>query len=190
MNRCKPTFALVLTFLFSFVSLPLLADDDYKEKNQDFVHGIVVKVDGERYYLAGAPDGPNGEFDIPGHSWVQLTKNKLIGKHFNTGPFGTPQWWSSTADDGALLYTVAGVIDTWSMVKAATYYNKGFIHYHELISVEDGSLHPDKVLWLRHAATTHFNLDGGPAPELGHEVSPGIDFLFPPNWATPYNPAP
>lgn len=190
MKRYMTGFPLISLLALAFISLPLLADDNDNEKNAKFVHGIVLKVDGKRYYLAGAPDGPNGEFDIPGHSWVRLSKNKIIGKHYNTGPFGAPQWWSSDAEDGALLYTVAGVIDNWSMVKAASYYNKGFNHYHELVSVNDGALHPDKIVWLRHAATTNFNLDGGPAPELGHEVEPGIDFRFPPNWQIPYNPMP
>jgi selenium-binding protein 1 len=190
MKRYTKVFPLVSLLVLAFISLPLVADDDDKEKNAEFVHGIVLKVDGKPYYLAGAPDGPTGEFDIPGHSWVQVSKNKIIGKHYNTGPFGAPQWWSSDAADGALLYTVTGVIDNWSMVKAAAYYNKGFNHYHELVSVEDGSLHPDKIVWLRHAATLHFTLDGGPAPDLAHEVMPGIDFLFPPNWQMPYNPIP
>lgn len=30
-----------------------------------FVHGIVLNVDGTDYYLDGAPDGPEGAFDIP-----------------------------------------------------------------------------------------------------------------------------
>jgi len=33
-----------------------------------FTHGIVIPVDGEDYYFAGAPDGLNGAKDIPGHS--------------------------------------------------------------------------------------------------------------------------
>ena len=174
----------IMTFLLS--SGPLKADDD--KKAAGFVHGIVLKVDGKRYYLAGAPDGPNGEFDIPGHAWVQVGKRRLIGKHYNTGPFGAPSWWSSDAPDGALLYVVTAVIDNWSMVKAAAYYGRGFNHYHELISVKDGSHHPDKVVWLRHSAVTAFTLDGGPHPELAHAVAPGVDYMFIPNWQTPYSP--
>lgn len=173
-------FALLIT------ALPLRADE---KEDVGFVHAIKIKVDGKKYYLAGAPDGPNGATDIPGHAWVVTGKNKLVGKHFNTGPFGAPQWWSSTAEDGALLYTITAVIDEWSMVKAAAYYNKGFVHYHELVSVKDGSNHPSKVIWLRHAATMHFDLDGGPHPELGHHVMPGLDYIFIPNWKMPYDPA-
>jgi selenium-binding protein 1 len=153
-----------------------------------FVHGIVIEVDGEDYYLAGAPDGPNGETDVPGHDWVISGKDKLVGKHYNTGPFGAPQWWSSNAPDGELLYIVRGVIDTWNEEKAAFYASRGFVHYHELVSVFDGSLHPEKIVWLKHTARTTFNLDGGPRPDLGHEVTPGIDFDFINNFYVPYVP--
>lgn len=180
--------AVVSLLAVLLIALPLKADEQIKN-NADFVHGIELKVDGKKYYLAGPPDGPNGASDIPGHTWVVVSKNKIIGKHYNTGPFGTPSWWSSDAADGALLYIVIGVIDKWSMTKAAAYYNKGFIHYHELVSVEDGSHHPNKVVWLRHTATIDFTLDGGPHPELAHSVAPGVDYRFIPNWQSPYDPA-
>ena len=32
-----------------------------------FVHGIVVNLDGDDYYLLGPPDEPNGERDLPKH---------------------------------------------------------------------------------------------------------------------------
>lgn len=153
-----------------------------------FVHGIVINVDGDDYYLAGAPDGPGGAFDIPGHYWTQAGPRQLQAKHFNEGPFGASQWWSSDAPDGELLYVVHAIIDTWSPEKALAYASRGYIHYHELISVADGSLHPTKVVWLKHTARTSFTLDGGPHPELSHEVSPGVDLEFIPNGMTPYNP--
>ncbi|MHC4536385.1 MAG: hypothetical protein ACYS6K_20735 [Planctomycetota bacterium] len=148
-----------------------------------FVHGIIVDVDGEDYYLAGPP----GENDIPGHYWVQAGPDKLVGKHYNTGPGGAPQWWSSDADDGELLYIVHGIIDTWSEEKAAEYASKGYVHYHELVRVSDGALHPTKIVWLKHTARTSFTLDGGPHPELAHEVTPGVDYKFVPNYSVPYN---
>ena len=46
-----------------------------------FEHGIVINMDGTDYYLAGAPDGLGGAFDIPGHYWVQAGPNQLVGKH-------------------------------------------------------------------------------------------------------------
>lgn len=153
-----------------------------------FVHGIVVNLDGEDYYLAGAPDGPNGEIDVPGHYWVQAGKDKLVGKHYNTGPFGAPQWWSSDAPDGELLYIVHSKIDEWSQEIAAEYASRGYTHYHEFVKVSDGTHHPTKVIWLKHTARTSFTLDGGPAPDLAHEVTPGVDYDFIPNWDMPYTP--
>jgi hypothetical protein len=155
---------------------------------QGFTHGIVINVDGADYYLAGAPDGPGGATDIPGHYWAQAGPEQLVGKHYNTGPFGAPSWWSSNAPDGELLYIVHAIIDTWSPEKAASYADQGYVHYHELVSVENGSLHPNKVVWLKHTARTSFNLNGGPHPELDHAVTPGVDLEFIPNGDTPYNP--
>ena len=156
-----------------------------------FVHGIVINVDGEDYYLAGAPDGPDGATDVPGHDWVQAGKNKLVGKHYNTGPFGAPSWWSSDAPDGELLYIVKGIIDTWTEAKAERYASRGYVHYHELVRVSDGALHPTKVIWLKHTARARFTLDGGPGapnPPYEHEVTPGVDYEFPNNYMMPYTP--
>lgn len=149
-------------------------------------HGISITVDGEAYYLEGPPDGPGGARDIPGHYWVQAGPVQLVGKHFNTGPFGAERWWSSDAPDGALLYQVHGIVDTWSPEKASRYAERGYVHYHELVRVSDGALHPTKVVWLRHMAVASFTLDGGPHPEFAHSVSPGIDFEFIPNGMVPY----
>ena len=157
--------------------------------NRGFVHGIVVDIDGVAYYFEGAPDGVNGEFDIPGHDWVQAGPRKLVGKHYNTGPFGASRWWSSDADDGALLYKVDCIIDTWSMEKAEAYYDRGYVHYHEFRSVSTGELHPSKVAWLKHTAVTSFTLDGGPGqpdPPYEHIVTPGVDPEFPNNSFNPY----
>ena len=121
-----------------------------------FTHAAIIVVDGEDYYMAGAPDGPDGAFDIPGHAWVQAGKDKVVGKHYNTGPFGASNWWSSDAPDGALLYMVHGIIDTWSPEKAASYAARGFIHYHELLDVDTLAEHPTKVVWLKHTAVSTF----------------------------------
>ena len=88
-----------------------------------FVHGIEIEIDGEMYYFAGPPDGKDGAMDVPGHYWVQAGKNRVVGKHFNTGPSGMPEWWSSDAKDGAYLYMVNGIIETWSTEKAEAYYS-------------------------------------------------------------------
>ena len=160
-------------------------------ESRGFVHGIVINVDGEDYYLLGPPDGPDGARDIPGHYWVMAGPKQLVGKHHNTGPFGVPQWWSSDAPDGELLYIVHARIDTWSEEKAERYASRGYVHYHELVEVGwdgigDPPLHPTKVVWLKHTARTFFTLDGGPHPELEHYVTPGVDYEFIPNLDTPY----
>jgi selenium-binding protein 1 len=179
MNTRTLLLAMVLSML-SAVGSGVLA--------QGFVHGIVITVDGEDYYLAGPPDGPGGAMDVPGHDWVQAGPQKVIGKHYNTGPFGAPQWWSSDAPDGEFLYEVDGRIDMWTPEKAERYSAKGYMHYHELVKVSDGTHHPTKVVWLKHTARTTFTLDGGPAPALSHSVTPGVDYEFIPNWSTPYSP--
>ena len=159
-------------------------------KNAGFVHGLQVEIDGKLYYFDGPADGENGEKDVPGHYWVQAGKNRVVGKHYNTGPVMDPEkWWSSDAKDGAYLYMVNGIIDTWSAEKAEAYYSRGYVHYHEFVLLDGSSFHPTKVVWLKHTAVTSFNLDGGPgAPDPGyeHEVTPGIDFEFPNNTHIPY----
>ncbi|MFB0558751.1 MAG: hypothetical protein ACETVY_06515 [Candidatus Bathyarchaeia archaeon] len=176
---------LVTILLVSLFVAPVYAS---KPMDKGFVHGIVITVDGEDYYLAGAPDGPGGAIDVPGHYWVQAGPVQLVGKHYNTGPFGAPQWWSSDAPDGELLYTVHGIIDTWTEEKAERYAGRGYVHYHELIRVSDGQPHPTKVVWLKHTARTFFTLDGGPRPDLAHSVTPGVDYEFMPNYMMPYGP--
>lgn len=161
-----------------------------------FIHGIVVDIDGIDYYFDGAPDGPNGAIDVPGHSWVQSGPNRLVGKHYNTGPAGAPQWWSSDAPNGELLYIVHAIIDEWSMMKAKHYHARGFVHYHEFVEVSDGTtLHPAKVVWLKHTAVTSFTLDRGPKGQgldfpapYTHQVTPGVDMEFPNNGMMTYNP--
>ena len=148
-----------------------------------FTRGATFDIDGEAYYLDGPVVSPDGARDIPGHSWVQSGQRSIRGKHDNSADF-----WSSDAGDGELLYVVIGQIDTWSEEKAARYAAKGYMHYHEFVSVEDGTPHPELVVWLKHHAVTHFTLDGGPKPELTHEVAPGVDYEFIPNWSVPYDP--
>lgn len=172
---------LALALLALLITVPVIAGG--------FVHAPVVTVDGVDYWLDGASDGPGGAKDIPGHYWTQAGPNQLVGKHYNTGPFGTASWWSSDAGDGELLYKVHAIIDTWSVDKAASYASQGYVHYHELVEVSDGTTkHPTKVVWLKHTARTSFSLDGGPHPERAHEVTPGIDYDFIPNGGTAYSP--
>ena len=171
--------------LVSAAAIPTLNNG----RNNGFVHAITIDVDGEYYYMAGAPDGAGGATDIPGHYWVQAGPNQLVGKHYNTGPFGAASWWSSDAGDGKLLWIVHAIIDTWSPEKAVSYADRGYVHYHEMVSVADGSEHPTKVVWLKHTARSTFTFDGGPHPEFGSRiVTPGVDINFLPNGMMPYMP--
>ncbi len=166
----------------------------HEKAAQEFVHGITIKLHHDRYHFAGPADGENGETDIPGHTWRRIGKNRYQGKHHNTGPFGAPNWWSSDAGDGALIYVVEARIDKWTEKKALQYYMKGFTHYHPLVNAKTGQLHPKKVAWLKHAAVKTFEVDGSnmlAATGLeAYTVAPGIDYKVTPNWATPYNPNP
>ncbi len=156
-----------------------------------YVHGIVVNVDSVDYYFNGPPDGPGGAKDIPGHYWKQVGPDELEGRHYNTGPFGMAQWWTYGAKDGQLLFMVDAIIDEWTPDKARRYASQGYIHYHELVKVSDATMHPTKVVWLRHQASKGFYLDGGPHPELAHYVDNGqVDYEFIPNWRMPYLPSP
>ena len=153
-----------------------------------FTRWPVISIDGKDYLWAGAPDGPDGETDVPGHYWRQAGPRKLVAKHFNTGPFGASKWWSSDAPDGELLYTAQVIIDTWSKAKAKAYAARGYVHYHELLDVDTGDPHLTLVGWFKHTARTSFTLDRGPRPDLAHEVTPGIDYEFMPNGMMPYSP--
>jgi selenium-binding protein 1 len=156
-----------------------------------FTRGIVINVDGADYYLAGPPDAPNGAQDVPGHYWVQAGPDKIVGKHYNTGPFGAPQWWSSDAPDGEFLFKVDGIIDTWTAEKAEEYAARGYVHRHPLVSVENGTPHGSKVVWFKHTARTSFTLDGGPhPPALGIPITPGVALNFFPNYLVDPYPTP
>lgn len=174
--------AAAMVLFFSLAVSPTVANAG------GFTHGAVINVDGEDYYMDGPPDGLNGATDIPGHHWVQAGPNKVVGKHYNTGPFEAASWWASMEDDGAQLYKVDGIIDEWTMEKAESFSQRGYIHYHELVKISNGMHHATKVVWLKHIAVKEFYLDGGPHPELSHDVSPGLDLDFIPNWDMPYMP--
>lgn len=163
--------------------------DAQLKSGKGFVHGIVVELDGEEYYFSGPADGQNDERDVPGHYWRTAGKNRVNGKHYNTGPFGASSWWSTDADDGDYLYIVHGIIDIWTLELAQEYADRGYVHRHEFVKVSDGTPHPSKVIWLKHTAVTRFTLDGGPGapnPPYAHEVTPGVDWEFPNNWMMPY----
>lgn len=147
--------------------------------------GPVFPMDGADYYIHGPL--VDGKRDQPGHTWIKTGNSSVFGYHHNTGPFGAPSWWSSTAPDGALLYLVQGRIDTWTPQKSADYIRRGFVHYHALETL-DRQRHPSKVMYMRHFAVRRFELDGGPRPWLAHSVRPGLDREFQPQAQFPYPP--
>ncbi len=131
-------------------------------------------------------DGVDYTTTIGGHFWRQTGPNRIVAKHYNTtGPTGAN--WSSDAPDGELLYVVHGIIDTWSLEKAAFYASRGYMHYHELVDADEIE-HPTKVIWLKHTAVATFTLDGVPMPKFVHDVTPGVDFEFIPNGMMEYDP--
>lgn len=149
-----------------------------------------IMVDGQAYFLNGFPEGPSGELAIPGHEWVRVGPNKWLGTHVNTGPLGAPQWWTSNAEDGALLWVVQLFVQDWNKVSAIQNYIRGFVSYQPLVSVEDGTFHPTTVAWFKHVAVRDFVFDGGILTGSGTAipVTEGVDYRFLPNWNTPFDP--
>ena len=189
MNR----FALLTPVMLGWLALQQGCDvkppDDDPPSYEDaleagWIRGDVYRIDGQDYYL----DGPleDGARDIAGHVWKPQEDGTLRGLHYNIGPFGLSRWWASGVGNGALLFRVEGVIDTWTADKAHDYHHQGFTHYHELVTVEGRVPHPTKVAWFKHEAMSSFNFDGGNMPWHAHEVEPGVDYEFMHNHHIPY----
>ncbi|MEL7451021.1 MAG: hypothetical protein AAFN78_17535 [Pseudomonadota bacterium] len=176
-----------------------------------FTHRLEVFVDNRLWYFLGPELELNfaqrGQAqDVPGHCWAPARDvggaKHFIGKHFNTGPLamgGPPRFWSSDAEDHQQLYWVDVLISPWSPEIAQRRLLQGYVHYHELIQKDDGCQHPTLVVWMRHSALRAFTFDGGPPrtrPDgrpfrprnVGHQVMPGVDTNFPPNYDMPYLP--
>ena len=161
---------------------------DYQER-QTFTHGIVVNLDGVGYYLDGPADGANGTKDAPGHYWWQDSPHHLYGLHYNIGPYGEENWWSSDAKGNELLYLVDVIIAPWTNTTALEFAKQGYVHYHDLIRTDNGEKHPELVAWFKHIAVpTGFILDKGPMPEDKHIVGAGVDYRFLNNYFIPYDP--
>ena len=149
------------------------------QKPQTFFHGIIVKIDNVGYYFDGPADGANGTKDAPGHYWWQDSPTHLYGLHYNIGPFGEENWWSSDAKGNELLYVVDVIIAPWTNTTAYEFAKQGYVHYHELVRTDNGEKHPELVAWFKHLAVpASFNLDKGAMPEDKHIVSAGIDYRF------------
>ncbi len=176
-----------------------------------FTHRLEVFVDNRVWYFLGPELELNfaqkGQAqDVPGHCWAPARDvggaKHFIGKHFNTGPLGMgapPRFWSSDAEDHQQLYWVDVLISPWTPEIAQRRLLQGYVHYHELVQKDDGCVHPELVVWMRHSALRAFTFDGGPPrtrPDgrpfrprnVGHQVLPGVDTNFPPNYDIPYLP--
>ncbi len=177
-----------------------------------FTHRMEIFIDNKTWYFAGTELELNfaqrGQpQDVPGHCWSPArdlgSAKHFIGKHHNTGPLvkGGPgaRFWSSDAEDHQQLYWVDVLISTWTPKTAQARMLQGYVHYHELVQKDDGCLHPELVVWMRHSALRSFTFDGGPPQtrpdgrpfrprNVGHEVLPGVDTNFPPNYDKPYLP--
>lgn len=159
------------------------------QNSQTFTHGIVIKLDDVGYYFDGPADGANGTKDAPGHYWWQDSPTHLYGLHYNIGPFGEENWWSSDAKGNELLYVVDVLIAPWTNTTAYDFAKQGYVHYHELVRTDNGEKHPELVAWFKHVAVpAGFILDKGPMPEDKHIVAAGIDYRFLNNYFIPYNP--
>lgn len=174
---------IVLATLMVMVVISMIVHAHGEGEESAFMDSIVIVIDGEDYAPEDMIEGTQG---LPGHEWLQISDTEYFALHHNIGPNEAESWWASEADNDELLYVANIVIDTWTAEKAEAYAERGYVYYHPLVHIEDGTYHPEVVAWFQHIAIESFHLDGGPKPLLGHEVTPGIDMLFLPNWSTPY----
>ena len=153
---------------------PLVSAAPMWDKNpKAFIHGLAVEIQGEEYYFKG-PGSIPGVIDVPGHTWVQTGPYRVVGRHYNVGPWmmpGTP-WWASEEPYGVLLYKVDGIID----VPPAELPNgredwlkrHGYVHKHEFVDGSGVELE-EYVVYLKHTAVREFYFDGGPPAPMSTE---------------------
>lgn len=187
----KKSIFLSLAFLITGLSILVpaaLAAPNYERNPTGFVHGLVFEVDGENYYFKG-PLNELGVGDVPGHSWVQTGPNRFVGRHYNIGP-NMAAWWAPLEDDGILLFKVDGIIAPWSLEISESMAKRGYIHYHEIVNADTLEEHETLIVWLKHTAVSSFYFAPPPMPMAAHNVTPGIDLNFMPNYMVPYNQPP
>ncbi len=177
----KKYVVLIALVLLAVTSMMAYAHGEGEESA--FTDSIEIIIDGEHYTLEDITEGAQG---LPGHEWLKVSDTEYFALHHNVGADDAESWWATGTDNDKLLYVANVVIDIWTAEKAESYAERGYVYYHPLLRTEDGTRHPELVAWFQHIAIESFILDGGPQPLLGHEVNPGIDMLFLPNWSTPY----
>ncbi|MHA1620220.1 MAG: hypothetical protein ACTSVZ_13165 [Promethearchaeota archaeon] len=185
-------FSLALLIMGMLLFLPtVMAVPTYERNLKGFEHGILIDVDGEEYYFAG-PGSEPGMTDVPGHTWVQTGTYSLVGRHYNVGPYnanmGTyvPAWWAPMEENGVLLFKVDAIIAPRSHEIAESMAERGFVHYHEILNTETMEEHETLVVWLKHTAMSTYYFVPIPMPMMAHEVTPGVDYMFMPNYMMPY----
>jgi hypothetical protein len=173
---------------FSAVSAAKMTAWERDISNAGYTHGTAFEIEGETYYMKG-PGSIEGETDVPGHTWVQAGDWKIVGKHYNVGPWFAPEglkFWAKDEDWGILLYKVDGIIDVppdeLTDAEESWYKDKGYVHIHEFVD-DGGDELEDYVVYFKHTAVLEFDFNGGPAaPGSNHDVDPGVDYEFIPNW--------
>ncbi len=122
------------------------------------------------------PDEPYRQ-DVPGHTWVQDEEDpyRVAGRHYNIEP------WSGMTDApyGVLIFIVHGIIDVppegIAPERELWLRNHGYVHVHELVDADTGSVVYSPVVYLKHTAVRSFSF-------MGDRVTPGIYYNFMPNW--------
>ena len=178
----KTVYLALMLLILMLLPISVYAHGEGEESA--FTDSIVISIDGEEYTLENMTEDAQG---LPGHEWLKISETEYFALHHNVGPNEAESWWATEAPNDELLYVVNVVIDTWTIEKAEAYAERGYVHYQPLIHVTDGTRHPEMIAWMQHIALDSFHLDGGSQPLLGHDVVPGIDRLFLPNWSTEYN---
>jgi len=176
-------FGMFMFFVASFA----FANPTVDNVPQAFEHGDLVMIDGQGYYYKGMsipdPYEPYKQ-DVPGHYWLQTGPRRVIGLHYNTG-MGMP-FWAMYDPYGILLYKVDGIIDVppeqLSPERETWLKDHGYVHIHEFVSADTGEELEDFVVYLKHTAVTSFYFTPPMAPWNAHDVNPGIDYEFIPNW--------
>jgi hypothetical protein len=179
---------MVLTALITVQ--PAFAAATWDNNPSGYEHGIKVWIGGQDYWFKG-PGSMLGVTDVPGHTWVQGdSSDQVVGRHYNLGPYGAgASWWANGEPDKVLLYKVHGIIDAppsqLSTKRTAKLKKQGYVHYHELIYASgpmQGQESQNYVVYLKHTAVRSFYFDSPPMPGAAHQVKPGVDYAFMPNW--------
>ena len=174
---------LLATIIIASLAVTVNATPIWGKDPKGFEHGLTVNIEGTDYWFKG-PGSDAGAVDVPGHTWRQTGPYRVVGRHYNVGPFGTGEdaWWASGEPYGVMLYKVDGLIDEnpdlISLEREIWLKTHGYVHVHEFIEQSSGEESTEWVVYLKHTAVRSFYFDRM-AP---HQVYPGIDYQFPNNW--------